>query len=167
LCRRGSGLVDWAVAVKFRLIVVGKSPAGPLGAAIAEFEARAGRYWPLEVLEVRAESSRSRPRSEVRTLESQRVMDRVSGMLVVLDERGRSFTTSAFATWMQERRELAEDVSFVVGGPDGIDSLTRQRAAMLLAVAPWTLPHDVARLVLAEQIYRAGTLVRGEPYHRV
>jgi 23S rRNA (pseudouridine1915-N3)-methyltransferase len=57
-------------------------------------------------------------------------------------------------------------VAFVVGGAYGLSEAVRQRAAVRLALAPWTLPHELARLVLAEQLYRAGTIVRGEPYHK-
>lgn len=75
-------------------------------------------------------------------------------------------TSAAFAAWLQRLREEAADVSFVVGGAFGLDELVRRRAARVLALAPWTLSHELARLVLAEQLYRAGTIVRGEPYHK-
>lgn len=139
---------------------------GPLREAIAEFEARAGRYWPLEFIEVKAEPARSRSMAEVRRLEAERLSARVRGRLVVLDERGRTMSTDTFARWLNARREGAEDVSFAIGGAWGLDPAFTSRADVQLAVAPWTLPHDLARLVLAEQLYRAGTVIRGEPYHK-
>jgi 23S rRNA (pseudouridine1915-N3)-methyltransferase len=63
-------------------------------------------------------------------------------------------------------REAAQDVAFVIGGAFGLDDALMARAHERLALAPWTLPHEVARLVLAEQLYRAGTIVRREPYHK-
>jgi len=63
-------------------------------------------------------------------------------------------------------RRAAQSVAFVVGGAHGIAPAVRAAAQVRLAVAPWTLPHEMARLVLAEQLYRAGTIVRGEPYHK-
>jgi 23S rRNA (pseudouridine1915-N3)-methyltransferase len=75
-------------------------------------------------------------------------------------------TSAAFADWLQQRRERTEDVSFLIGGAFGLSEEVLTRAALRLAVAPWTLPHDLARLVFAEQVYRAGTLTRGEPYHK-
>jgi 23S rRNA (pseudouridine1915-N3)-methyltransferase len=152
--------------VKFRIVAVGKAPAGPLGDAIRAFEQRAARYWPLEVHEVRTDASRSRTADEVRRIDAERLLARARGWLVALDERGRPFDSNAFAAWMRDRRELAEDVSFLIGGANGLHETVRSQAHLLLAVAPWTLPHDLARLVLAEQLYRAGTLLRGEPYHR-
>lgn len=134
--------------------------------AIEEYERRAARYWPLDVVEVRAEPARSRSIDEVRRLEATRLLERSNGMMIALDERGRSMTTDVFARWLVERRERADDVSFIVGGAYGLDASVRERAALILTLSPWTLPHEMARLLLAEQLYRAGTIHRGEPYHK-
>ena len=67
---------------------------------------------------------------------------------------------------MVERRERAEDTTFVIGGAYGLDEVVRKRAAMLLSLSSWTLQHEMARLLLAEQLFRAGTIHRGEPYHK-
>jgi 23S rRNA (pseudouridine1915-N3)-methyltransferase len=152
--------------VKYRIVVVGRPPAGPLRDAIEEFEKRASRYWPLEVIEVKAEQAKSRTPDEVRRREAERLLERAQGTIVVLDERGRSLTTDAFSQWIAERRDRAEDTTFVIGGAFGLDDSVRQRAKLVLSVAPWTLQHELARLVLAEQLYRAGTILRGEPYHK-
>jgi 23S rRNA (pseudouridine1915-N3)-methyltransferase len=149
----------------FRIVVVGKA-AGALADGIAEFERRAARYWPLAVVEVRAVAARTRTADEVRREEGSRLLAQARGTIVALHEGGRSMSSTAFAEWMQARRELAEDVSFLVGGALGLSPDVLARASQKLALAPWTLPHDLARLVLAEQVYRAGTLLRGEPYHK-
>ena len=152
--------------MRFRITAVGRPAAGPLREAIAEYEARASRYWPLEVIEVRAEPARTRSRDEVRRLEGGRLLERASGVLVALDERGKSMSTEAFAKWIAERRDRAEDTAFIIGGAFGLDASVRERASLVLSLSPWTLPHDVARLLLVEQLYRAGTILRGEPYHK-
>ena len=152
--------------MKFRLVAVGKPPAGPLRDAIADYEQRASRYWPFEVVEVRAEPARSRSAAEVRRLEGGRLLDRAAGTLVALDERGKGLSSEKFAQWMVGRREKAEDTTFVIGGAFGLDEVVRERAAMLLSLSPWTLQHEMARLLLAEQLFRAGTIHRGEPYHK-
>jgi 23S rRNA (pseudouridine1915-N3)-methyltransferase len=82
------------------------------------------------------------------------------------DRDGEPRTSEAFARWLQERREEGRDMAFVVGGAFGIDASVASRAWTRISLAPWTLPHDLARLVLAEQLYRAGTIVRGKPYHK-
>jgi 23S rRNA (pseudouridine1915-N3)-methyltransferase len=152
--------------VKFRIVVVGKPPVGPLRDAIEEYEHRAARYWPLDVFEVRTEPAKSRAPDEVRKLEAERLIERASGFLVALDQRGRGFASDAFAKWVAERRVRAEDTTFVIGGAFGLPETLRKQARLLLSVAPWTVQHEMARLLLAEQLYRAGTINRGEPYHK-
>jgi 23S rRNA (pseudouridine1915-N3)-methyltransferase len=157
--------------VRVVLAAVGR-PRPPLAAAVAEYEARAARYWPFEAHEVREEPARG-PASpaaidRVRALEGERLLARApAGALVVAcDERGDAWTSDRFAGWLRERRDEARSVAFVVGGAHGLAPVVRDAAQVRLAVAPWTLPHEMARLVLAEQLYRAGTIVRGEPYHK-
>lgn len=152
--------------MKFRILAVGRPPAGALREAIADYESRAARYWPVEVVELRAEPAKSRSSDEVRRLEGARLIERATGSLVALDERGRSLSTAAFAAWMIDRRQRAEDTTFVIGGAFGLDAEVRDRAALVLSLSPWTLQHEMARLLLAEQLYRAGTIQRGEPYHK-
>ena len=94
------------------------------------------------------------------------MLERATGAVVALDERGRSMSTEAFAKWMTDRRDRAEDTTFVIGGAFGLDATVRDRATLVLSLSPWTLPHEMARLLLAEQLYRAGTIHRGEPYHK-
>ena len=147
-------------------MAVGRPPAGPLRDAIEDYEQRASRYWPLESIEVRAESARSRSAVDVRRLEGERLLDKVAGMLIALDEKGKTFSSEKFAQWMVSRREHAEDTTFVIGGAYGLDEAVRKRATMLLSLSPWTLQHEMARLLLAEQLFRAGTIHRGEPYHK-
>lgn len=147
--------------------VVGRA-RGELAPAIQEYERRAERYWPIELREVREESARSLSPADVRRLEGARLLDAVpaGARLLACDERGEAITSHAFATLLREQRELAQDLAIVIGGAYGLDDAVRARADRLLALASWTLPHDLARLVLAEQLYRAGTIVRGEPYHK-
>jgi 23S rRNA (pseudouridine1915-N3)-methyltransferase len=103
----------------------------------------------------------------VREREAERLGAQVEGAeLVVCDERGKGMTSEAFAAYLQDARERARDVAFVIGGAYGLAPALRTRAARRILLAPWTLPHEMARLVLAEQLYRAGTMVRGEPYHK-
>jgi 23S rRNA (pseudouridine1915-N3)-methyltransferase len=79
---------------------------------------------------------------------------------------GRSWDSLGFAKWLQQERERASDVAFVIGGALGLSAEVLKTARTQITLAPWTLPHEMARLVLAEQIYRAGTIGRGEPYNK-
>lgn len=148
--------------------VVGKPRDRDLAAAISEYETRAARYWPLEVVEVREASGRGVSATDVRSREGERLLERVpaTARLVACDERGESLTSAQFATLVSDARDRAQDLAFVIGGAYGLPDAVRTRADRSIQLAPWTLPHELARLVLAEQIYRAGTIMRGEPYHK-
>jgi 23S rRNA (pseudouridine1915-N3)-methyltransferase len=150
------------------LAVVGKPRHAGLAAAIEEYEKRAARYWPLEVREVREEPARSGSADLVREREAERLVSAVpsNAQVVACELSGRRLSSIEFATWLQQQREQARDVAFLIGGAIGLGEAAKTRAAMSLALAPWTLPHELARLVLMEQLYRAGTIVRGEPYHK-
>ena len=147
---------------------VGRPRHAGLAAAIADYEARAARYWPLETAEVREEPARAGAPAVVREREGERLAARLpsGGLVVLCDEEGETMSSERFAKWLQKAREGGRDVAFVIGGAFGLSPELRARATMRLALAPWTLPHELARLVLVEQLYRAGTIVRGEPYHK-
>ena len=147
---------------------VGKPRDRHLAAAIEEYESRAARYWPLDVAEVREASGRGVSAADARRREGERLVERLpAGALVIAcDERGDRLTSPEFAALLTTARDAARDVAFVVGGAFGLDETVRRAASRSLQLAPWTLPHELARLVLAEQIYRAGTIARGEPYHK-
>jgi 23S rRNA (pseudouridine1915-N3)-methyltransferase len=91
---------------------------------------------------------------------------RTTPILILLDSRGRSMTSEVFAAWLGARRdEGAQHLVFAIGPADGWSSAFRQRANLLLSLSSMTLAHALARLVLAEQIYRAFTILSGHPYH--
>ena len=147
--------------------VVGKPRNAALSTAIDEYETRAARYWPLDVHEVREERAGSLSPVQVRDREGERLLDRAApGRIVACDPGGKSLSSEEFARWLQRERESDRDTSFLIGGAYGLSESVLGRAAMKLSLAPWTLPHELARLVLAEQLYRAGSIVRGEPYHK-
>lgn len=150
------------------MAAVGKPRDAALAAAIREYEGRAARYWPLEVVEVREEPGKGVTGEQVMRKEGARLLERLpaSARLVLCDPGGESMGSEAFAAFLQAQREGAVDVAFVLGGAHGLGEVVRQRPHRRLSLAPWTLPHELARLVLAEQLYRAGTIGRGEPYHK-
>lgn len=154
--------------MQFVVAVVGKPRDANLAGAIREYESRAGRYWPLAVHEVREEPARSGGADLVREREAERLLAAIppQAQVIACDVNGRSMTSQQFSRWMQDLRERARDVGIAIGGAYGLGDAVKRRATQVLALAPWTLPHELARLVLAEQVYRAGTIARGEPYHK-
>ncbi|MDO8503036.1 MAG: 23S rRNA (pseudouridine(1915)-N(3))-methyltransferase RlmH [Gemmatimonadaceae bacterium] len=146
---------------------VGKPRNAALAAAINDYETRAARYWPLDVHEVREERASSLAPQIVRDREGDRLAAKVgAARIVACHPGGKSFTSEEFAAWLQRERESDRDTAFVIGGAHGLSGEILRRSSMKLSLAPWTLSHDLARLVLAEQLYRAGSIVRGEPYHK-
>ena len=148
--------------------VVGKARNPALGEAIRDYEKRAARYWPLDVHEVREERATGISVDKVKEREGQRLADKIPkrAQTVTCDIKGRRLDSTQFAEFLQTAREQDRDLAFLIGGAFGLASDLTSSSSVRLSLAPWTLPHELARLVLVEQIYRAGTIVRGEPYHK-
>jgi 23S rRNA (pseudouridine1915-N3)-methyltransferase len=148
--------------------VVGKTRNPALGEAIRDYETRAARYWPLDVHEVREERASGSSIERVREKEGARLSERIpdSAQTVACEQGGRAFDSAQFAELLRKARDEDRDLAFLIGGAFGLTTDVSARATLKLSLAPWTLPHEIARLVLVEQIYRAGTIVRGEPYHK-
>lgn len=148
--------------------VVGKARNQALGEAIRDYETRAARYWPLEVHEVKEERGSAATRDRVRDREAERLAAKIPdrARTVACELEGRSLDSEHFAEMLRTARDEDRDLAFVIGGAFGLASELSGKLQLRLSLAPWTLPHELARLVLAEQIYRAGTIVRGEPYHK-
>ncbi len=87
--------------------------------------------------------------------------------LCVLDERGETPDSPGFARWLADWRDGGRDLAFVIGGADGVDPALRAQAGRLLSFGPMVWPHLLVRVMLAEQLYRAATILAGAPYHRV
>jgi 23S rRNA (pseudouridine1915-N3)-methyltransferase len=155
--------------LKIRLVVVGRA-RGAVAAAIDEYEKRIRRYFTFEIVEVREEPARSgRTPRDVRAEEGSRILARVAAgtRLVALHETGESWSSEALAKYLASLAlHGAPGVSFCIGGAFGLDDALLSRATRQLSLSAFTLPHEIARLVLVEQIYRAGTINRNEPYHK-
>ena len=139
--------------MKITAIVVGRAGA-PLKDAILEYETRAGRYWKFNVIEVA---------SEARLLA--RLPERAQ--IVALTRTGQGMSSADLAGYLQDHAlHSTPEVCFVIGGAAGLGAGVLDRAHKRWSLSDGTLPHQLARLVLAEQLYRAGTIIRNEPYHK-
>lgn len=154
--------------MRFLIVSVGRPRDRALAEAIHEYETRASRYWPLERKEVREEPARSNTPALVREREGHRLLEACEGAdVIACDATGTQMASEEFATWMRERRDRGErDIAFLIGGAFGLSETVRTHARTVLGFSRWTLPHELARLILAEQLYRSGTIMRGEPYHK-
>ena len=103
-----------------------------------------------------------------RAKEWQRISEKIARGVstVLLDERGTQFTSSAFAQQLDHWQQNGNDVCFIIAGADGVNTSDRNSADFLLALSPMTLPHELARILLLEQLYRGWTILTRHPYHR-
>jgi 23S rRNA (pseudouridine1915-N3)-methyltransferase len=150
------------------VLAVGR-PDRRLAPAIREYEERASRYWRLDVRTVKAEpTSRNRPILDVQRAESERLRGAAppASELLALTRHGEAWSSERLAAHLADAGMRGGHVCFLIGGAFGLHQDLISTAHRGLSLSPMTLPHDVARLVLAEQLYRVGTIVRGEPYHK-
>lgn len=153
--------------MKLAVIAIGKPGRGPEAILAADYAGRAslvGRtlgLGPLELIDLE-------PRKPGRTPEAELILQAAGGAhLIACDERGRTFSSRAFADHIAMLRDRGERrLVFTIGGADGLDDSVRAAAASTLAFGPQTWPHGLARAMLAEQLYRAVTILAGSPYHR-
>ena len=155
--------------MKVQLLAVGR-PGPLLRDAIAEYEKRAARYWSFEAIEVREEKAlRSGAEEDVRLAESERLLERAAegNELVALTRTGERWDSARLSKHLQELAVTSRPgISFLIGGALGLSQDAIAGAHRQLSLSEFTLPHELARLVLAEQLYRAGTIARREPYHK-
>lgn len=155
--------------MKVAVLAVGR-PGRLFAGIIAEYERRAARYWNLECVDVRAESAAGgKPEAEVRAAEATRLLERVpaGAEVVALTRAGEGWGSRRLARYLEDLAVAGRvGAAFLIGGAYGLGDDVLARARYRLALSTFTLPHDLARLVLAEQLYRAGTIVRREPYHK-
>lgn len=135
----------------------------------AEYAKRMPREAPIELLAVKAEPRTSgKPVAALMAAEAERLRAALPGQCrrVVLDEHGEDITTEKLARRMAAWAQDGNDVAFVIGGPDGLDPAFKKSAHETLRLSSLTLPHGMVRVILAEALYRASSLLRGHPYHR-
>jgi 23S rRNA (pseudouridine1915-N3)-methyltransferase len=155
--------------VKITLICVGR-PGRVLEGAIAEYETRARRYWMLDVIEAKEErAGRGMTEAAVKDAEGERILRRVprGAEIVALTRTGRALGSVQYANALEKRAaQGGGDIAYIIGGALGLSDAVVQAARQQMQLSTFTLPHDLARLMLMEQLYRAGTIVRNEPYHK-
>jgi 23S rRNA (pseudouridine1915-N3)-methyltransferase len=156
--------------MKFRLLWLGSTADTEFRRATERYIERIRHFYPLEITEVAPEKSRQKKSdAAIIRADSARLIAALPdrGTLVVLDERGKPMDSLKFAKWLEEITiRDPHGVTFVIGGDLGLDEELRRRARLVLSLSAMTLPHDLARVVLLEQIYRACTLMRNIRYHK-
>ena len=154
--------------MKFFLVAVGRVKDANLRKACADYAARVQRITKFEIIEVR-DGGRTDKRAETAREDEARALRKAipeGTRIVVLTRVGEAETSSQFARRLDEWREQGSDIAFVIGGAHGLADELIDSAHHRLSISAMTLPHELARLVFLEQLYRANTILRGEPYHK-
>jgi len=141
--------------MRIQLLFLGKTRRAEMRSLVEEYVARIGRYTPIEVREVRAESAASLKRVEFGT----------GATIVLLDAAGKKLGSEQFAEWIKLWRDRGErEIVFLCGGAEGYPESLERRATLRISLSPLTFSHELARVMLVEQIYRAFALLAGHPY---
>lgn len=154
--------------MKITFISVGAVKKASVKEGVDEYLRRIGNYSRVESVEVKEESSTPKtPRERILKKEGERILGRLSrgDYVVALADSGKEFTSASLAAFVEGFMESGrKNLCFVTGGAFGLHKDVLGSADMILSLSRMTLPHDLARLVLAEQVYRAFTIIRNEPY---
>lgn len=158
--------------MKLHFVWIGKTKDRPCAALIADYLARIARFAPCEVSELKEPSgSLSGKGAEGRVVaqEGEKILAAIArdDYVVLLDEKGRQFSSPALAKFIGARQQAgSKRVAFIIGGFAGVSDAVRQSADLVWSLSQLTLPHEIARVVVTEQVYRAYTLLAGLPYHK-
>jgi 23S rRNA (pseudouridine1915-N3)-methyltransferase len=154
--------------MKLRVVAPGHRMPAWVTAGWDEYARRMPRAFPLDLVELKPEPrDRGKPVAQLLAAEAVRIAAACRGARVVAqDERGQPWSTRMLADALARWRDEARDAAFVIGSADGLAEEVKRDAAAVVAVSALTLPHGLVRIVVAEQLYRAVSLLAGHPYHR-
>ena len=154
--------------MKIRLVAFGQRMPSWVDVAVDDYLRRLPREFAAELVELKPEPrDRGRPVTRILAAEALRVAAATAHwQTIVLDERGEPWTTARLTTRLRVARDHAESLAFVIGSADGLATEVKRNADVIVALSALTLAHGVARVMLAEQLYRAASMLAGHPYHR-
>ena len=154
--------------MKTLLILVGKTTDRHFLAGISDYAGRISHYMPFELVTIpELKNTKSLSEDQQKTAEGELILKLLqpSDTVVLLDEHGRELRSIEFARWLEQKRNTARRLVFIIGGPYGFSPAVYARANEQLSLSKMTFSHQMIRLVFTEQVYRACTIIKGEPYH--
>lgn len=154
--------------MKLTLLSVGDKLPGWANTAVAEYLKRMPREARVELVEVKPDKRAGQSADSIKANEAARLLDKLpaGNLLVAMDEHGREVSTRELADLMARWMADGRDVALLIGGADGLAPSLLDKAEVKLSLSRLTLPHALARVLLAEQLYRAVSLLNNHPYHR-
>lgn len=155
--------------MKVKLIQIGKTDASYLTEGIDKYNLRIKRYHPYDVLTIPdIKNSKNLSQEQQKKQEGVLILKNIQNadVVVLLDEKGKEFSSVKFANFIKDiMLQSVKQLVFVIGGPYGFDQSVYQRANRKIALSQMTFSHQLVRLIFAEQLYRANSIIKGEPYH--
>lgn len=154
--------------MKTLLILVGKTTDKHFQAGISDYTGRIGHYMPFELITIpELKNTKSMSEEQQKQAEGELILRQVqpADTVVLMDEHGRELRSTEFARWLQQKQQTARRLVFIIGGPYGFSDDVYRRANEQFSLSKMTFSHQMVRLIMTEQLYRACTIIRGEPYH--
>ena len=154
--------------MKTELILVGKTVNKHFNAGINDYVERIGHYMPFSITMIpELKNTKNLSESQQKEREGELILKQIQSTdtVVLLDEHGKEFRSIEFADWIQKKQNTARRLIFVIGGPYGFSNDVYERANEKISLSKMTFSHQMVRLIFTEQIYRACTIIKGEPYH--
>ena len=154
--------------MKTELILVSKTTDKHLAAGIDDYVSRICHYLPFAITVIpELKNTKNMTEEQQKVHEGELILQKIqpSDTVVLLDEHGKEFRSIEFADWLQKKQNTARRLVFVIGGPYGFSESIYKRADEQLSLSKMTFSHQMVRLLFVEQIYRACTIIKGEPYH--
>jgi 23S rRNA (pseudouridine1915-N3)-methyltransferase len=155
--------------MKLRILAIGHRMPAWIDAGVNEYIRRMPADAAVELIELKPEKrAAGASTARIQKIEAERIRAALpaQALLIALDELGRQLSTVEFAQYLARWIQDGASPCFIIGGADGLDPAVRENADLLLGLSRLTLPHGLARVMLAEQLYRAVSLLKGHPYHR-
>jgi 23S rRNA (pseudouridine1915-N3)-methyltransferase len=154
--------------MKTILILVGKTADKHFQTGINDYAQRICHYMPFDIVTIpELRNTKSLSEEQQKTAEGELILKQlqVSDTVVLLDEHGAERRSIEFARWLEQRQQTARRLVFIIGGPYGFSESVYARANEKISLSRLTFSHQMVRLIFTEQLYRACTIIRGEPYH--
>ncbi len=154
--------------MKTLLILTGKTTDKNIAAGITDYTGRIGHYVPFETNVIpELKNTKSLTHEQQKEKEGELILKQIqtADFVVLLDEHGKEYRSVEFASWLQQKQHVAKRLVFVIGGPYGFSDAVYKRADEKVSLSKMTFSHQMVRLIITEQIYRACTIIKGEPYH--
>lgn len=154
--------------MKTILIIVGKTVNKHFIAGIEDYSERISHYMPFEIVTIpELRNTKNLSEEQQKISEGDLILRQIqpSDTVVLLDEHGKEFRSIEYARWLQQKQQTARRLVFVIGGPYGFSDAVYSRSNEKISLSKMTFSHQMVRLIFTEQLYRACTIIKGEPYH--